>query len=142
MSIVSARLREVEHVLVKPSPGSMRLLVEQTDGETFEASQLSDGVMYVLGLAVQDEEEPHLSSRGSESLPMVSDRSSQRRETFPMVSDRSSQRRETFPMVSDRSSRRRETSVAVSLRSSQRRETFAVVSPRAAPHGLHPCEAM
>ncbi len=128
MSIVSARLREVEHVLVKPSPGSMRLLVEQTDGETFEASQLSDGVMYVLGLAVQDEEEPHLSSRGSESLPMVS--------------DRSSQRRETFPMVSDRSSRRRETSVAVSLRSSQRRETFAVVSPRAAPHGLHPCEAM
>lgn len=51
---VSARLREVEHVLVKPSPtpGSMRLIVQQIDGETFEASQLSDGVMYVLGLAV------------------------------------------------------------------------------------------
>lgn len=51
---VSARLKEIEHVLVRPAPkpGHARLLVQQGDGELFEASQLSDGVMYVLGLTV------------------------------------------------------------------------------------------
>jgi len=51
---VSARLTEIEHVLVHPSttPGYARLHLQQKDGELFEASQLSDGVMYVLGLAV------------------------------------------------------------------------------------------
>jgi predicted ATPase len=53
-AFVHKTIKEVRNVLARPAPtpGHARLVVRQQDNETFEAPQLSDGLMYFIGLAV------------------------------------------------------------------------------------------
>ena len=52
--LVSKALPEIKHVLalLSETPGRARLVVQQRDGEQFDARRLSDGVLFFLGLVV------------------------------------------------------------------------------------------
>lgn len=68
-AFVHSCLPEVRQVLAKPAPvmlpggmpnvpGTQRVLVRQADGECFDATQISDGVLFLIGLAVHAVDAP------------------------------------------------------------------------------------
>lgn len=66
-AFLSSCVPEIKSVLVRPSPedGKQRLLIKQVDGEEFEPSELSDGVLVFIALAM------HVIAAGDEALVLI-----------------------------------------------------------------------
>lgn len=66
-AFLSSCIPEIKSVLVRPSPdhGKQRLRVKQVDGEEFEPSELSDGVLVFIALAM------HVIAAGDDALVLI-----------------------------------------------------------------------